>query len=96
MIKLRDVASRLYEKADADLATVTPEEAMAWINHPITTALMATLKGDYENLITAWTEGDFTTESLDGSLQKNANAIGKVQSITEIFAWIENLRRNPE
>jgi hypothetical protein len=94
MIKLHQEPSEFYERASEHLATASAEELISWLNSPVTIALLTTLKGDYEGHVLGWVEGSATAESVDGSMQRNAKAIGSVHAITGIFEWVEDLKRN--
>lgn len=79
-----------YQKAISAKSVMTPEEVGAWKHHPLTEALLETLKGDYMGIHEAWADGFFTGESADETSQKNAKALGQIQAIEAMIEWIEN------
>ena len=49
------------------------------------------LKGLKDAIYEAWGNGGYTTESADGTVQANANAIGQIQGLNEFLnlTWEE-------
>ena len=60
-----------------------------WVQHPVTQELIKELLGDLSNLKEAWGDGVYTTESIEGTVQQNAKALGKVEAVGDILSWIE-------
>jgi len=56
-----------------------------WKHHPETKRLHNYLKRISGELMEAWANGQYTTESTEGTAQLNAKAIGKYEAISEIL-----------
>ena len=90
MITLREPQpSDYFERADELLTTVTPIEIQDWKDNLITKSLILRLAGDKLTLNKEWEAGDYTAESVEGTAQKNARALGAVQSIASLMEWIQ-------
>ena len=60
------------------------EEHLHWLEHPRTKALRAVLQRWREEEHEKWEDGDFTHPSQDGTLQLNAEAIGRCRAARKI------------
>lgn len=56
-----------------------------WLLHPVTQEFRKAIKGRIQELKDQWANGAFSTESLDGTKQLNAEAIGKVQMLQDLL-----------
>ena len=81
---LRNKAAELYEGT-------TTEERAQWLSHPLTKSLLASLEVDVLEQQDLWSNGAFTAEGADGTLQRNSEAIGRVSSIEETVQIIREL-----
>lgn len=81
----------LREKAETLLEPVTKEEYVAWLDHPLTKALRLHIQADVEDLKDQWVNGDFTHESVEGTNQRNAQALGRAQEADLILDLIVTL-----
>lgn len=55
-----------------------------WKSLPQTEAFFRHLKGLRQDLLEAWSDGTFTAESVEGTAQLNAKALGYVEMIDQI------------
>lgn len=65
---------------------VTEEEFQAWLLHPVTEQFRAFLRESLEDLQNQWVNGNFTTETVDGTAQSNARSIGRGQVLLDILS----------
>ena len=63
----------------------TKEEHRNWADHPITQAFLLYLVNEFEANKQRWSEGFYTEETVDGTAQKNAKAIGKQEAIHDAY-----------
>lgn len=80
-----------YRRSDEALEIVDRSEVETWLKHPCTQALRYALMGDFMGLYDSWGNGEFTKESVDGTVQSNAKALGQVQAIESMVDWIDGL-----
>ena len=66
----------------------TEAEREEWRAHPQTQAFLAWLQENRETLKESWANGHLTTESLDGTKQVNAEAIGKCQAFDDVMKYV--------
>jgi len=64
---------------------ITLEEWTEWKLHPVTIEFFHSVKARIEDKKDSWANGNFTAESLDGSMQKNSEAIGAVLALTDLL-----------
>lgn len=67
------------------------EEVVAWRSNRVTEAIIEQLRLDLQDLQDEWANGGFTDASTDGTVQRNAEALGKVRAIIEIVDYFDNL-----
>ena len=82
----------LRERAVAQLEVINQDEYIAWLEHPITRALILHLKADIEDLKDGWVNGAYTTEHKDGTDQLNARMLGQAQQADLILDLILSLK----
>ena len=70
---------------------MTKDEISGWLLHPVTEAHINRLKEAKEEIKEYWASGGYTTESIEGTIQKNAEAIGSIRQIEEILIDVENM-----
>lgn len=56
-----------------------------WLTHPVTKEFFQLLKAKREDIKERWAMGAFTDETLDGTKQLNAEAIGWVYMLDQIL-----------
>jgi len=61
-----------------------------WLSHDETIRMKKKLQEDLQGMLNGWMNGYFTTESIEGTAQKNAEALGKVQAIQDMLDYLEN------
>ena len=61
------------------------QEFLEWKRHPVTERFFLYLKDKRTAILEAWASGEFTTEHVAGTAQKNAEALGTLQAITGIL-----------
>lgn len=62
-----------------------------WRQHPVTEYLLEDLNNQILQLQEAWSDGAFTTESSDGTIQLNATSIGAVKALKETIFDIREI-----
>ena len=60
-----------------------------WQSHPGTQAYLRKLYEDRDSIKEGWANGEYTTESIDGTVQLNSKNIGKAEAIQEMIEYIE-------
>ena len=88
----RDSTVELYERAEDLFSSVPQEEVVQWCKHPITLSLMQSLYGDMAGYFEGWSNGEYTGESAEATVQKNSKALGSVAAIEAILIWIEDAK----
>jgi hypothetical protein len=56
-----------------------------WLRHPVTIQLNRWLRQQVQQTQTQWASGNFTAESAHATVQLNAQAIGRVQTLQELL-----------
>ncbi len=64
---------------------VTEEEFHNWLLHPVTEQFREFLRASLVDLQNQWVEGNFTTETSDGTAQANARSIGRGQTLLDVL-----------
>lgn len=64
---------------------ITLDEWKEWKLHPVTHEFFNSVKARIEEKKSDWANGAFTGESLDASMQKNAEAIGAVIALADLL-----------
>lgn len=72
------------------------DEVKGWMHHPVTEAHLKRLKEAQEEIKESWANGVYTTESIEGTAQKNAEAIGAYRQIDQILIDIEEMEVGDE
>ena len=60
-----------------------------WANHPVTLEFLEMLRETRQTTMEAWARGNFTAENADGTLQKNAEAIGGLSVLDQTLDIID-------
>lgn len=60
-----------------------------WKHSDITKRLVKQLNEDLESIKEKWLRGAYTHETVEGTAQLNAEALGKAQAISDILYFIE-------
>ena len=61
-----------------------------WLNLEQTKVLIKYLKFRRMELLETWASGGFTSESFDGTIQKNSEALGGVKELDTLISDIED------
>jgi hypothetical protein len=64
--------------------SLTQEEFLEWKSNPVTSKFFIYLNDTRKEILEAWAEGTFTSESSDGTIQLNAAALGKVRLLADL------------
>ena len=78
------------KRAEDAYSSIPKEEIEAWAKHPMTKCLEFTLMGDAAGYFESWSNGNFTGTSSDETAQLNAKALGAVDAVEALLAWIED------
>ena len=86
-----------YNLAQRLLDGVTREEIRAWVSHPCTQSLIASLDGDVSDLVTEWLSGHYAQdESSDATAQLQAMARGKGEAYNMMLDRIADIQQLQE
>ena len=81
------------EHKPLDLVVPTAEEAKGWLGQGVGKYHTARLREKIAELQDDWSNGIFTGESVEETIQLNSEALGKVQAFAEVFNYA---RRNDD
>jgi hypothetical protein len=56
-----------------------------WKSHPVTQDFFKAMRNRKDELLEDWVRGSYTTESVDGTAQRNALALGRVHMLTDLL-----------
>lgn len=90
---LKNSTEDIYARAEDAFKSVPQEEVISWCKHPITQSLILSLQGDMAGHFEGWTNGEFTGDTADETIQKNSKALGGVSAIESILVWLEDAKR---
>ena len=76
---------RLQKQLQTRLEGLESSVIGEWKVHPVTELLIDTLRYELENCKELWLSGTFTEETADGTVQKNARALGVAQSYADLL-----------
>lgn len=62
-----------------------------WLQHDITKDLIKEIKDVITTLKDEWSSGAFTAESAEGTVQRNAQALGQVQALENTLDYITSV-----
>jgi len=65
------------------------EEFEIWKLSPVTQQLILKIKEEMQEVMFRWAEGQYTSESVDGTVQTNAKYLGVVQTLDGMVETIE-------
>lgn len=65
---------------------MTDQEYKEWRSHPVTQEVLNHLSNQRQDLLEAWAEGVYTKESMEGTVQLNSEALGKVKAISYMLS----------
>lgn len=68
----------------------TKAEILEWKDSSVTRYLMDFMREEFEELKNQWANADFTTESVDGTAQLNARAIGEIKALGGLMRDMED------
>ena len=69
--------------------TILDRDRKEWAHHPVTLEFLSHLKAVRQGTMESWARGNLTRESVDGTVQVNAEAIGGVSTLTQTIELIE-------
>ena len=69
----------------------TQEEIKGWLNQNVTQFYKSKLEQAIEDIKDNWANGDFTGVTQEETIQKNSEAIGKVQQTAEILLMLDEM-----
>lgn len=76
---------------------VKEQEWEEWLRNPVTRAFRNCLRAQVEQAMRAWADGCFTTDTQAGTVQLNANALGRVQAVEGVLELdLEQLNESSE
>ncbi len=91
----RKLAESLRNEAQELLDLTDQSDKEAWFQSPCTAALIKQITADFIGIQVDWVAGGYTTESGDGTIQKNSKSIGEAQSLSEVLDKIELIKAKP-
>lgn len=71
---------------------ISATEAEQWFHHPLTRELVDEVKQARQLIVDKWTAGQYTTETAEGTSQKNAQALGNIEMADEVVQWVEDIQ----
>ena len=74
-----------------DLKIINTEERRSWLEHPCTRALIHTLQGDIIDILEAWSNGNYTGDTVDKTIQLNSEALGQYKAAVDVEQWIQGI-----
>lgn len=87
----RNSSEDLRKRAYTELNLATRGERESWLQHPCTRSLLHTLDADSMDITEAWSNGNYTAESKDGTMQLNAEALGHFKAVSSILDFVEGI-----
>ena len=84
-------SDELRQLAFSDLDVASKEERLAWLQHPCTRSLLNTLRGDIVDMLEAWSSGNYTTETSEGTIQLNSEALGQFKAAQMTLEYVEGI-----
>lgn len=84
-------SDQLREMALTELGLAGRQERESWLAHPCTRAFIHTIQGDVLDILESWGNGNYTTETVDGTIQLNSNAIGQYTAASSMLDWVEGI-----
>lgn len=79
-----------------DLVVPTAEEVRGWMGMGVGKYFNNVLLTQMEDLKDAWANGEFTGSTTEETIQKNSEALGKIQQIAEILLTLEEMSNDDE
>jgi len=62
-----------------------------WEEHPLTKGLKELLRADMHIILTSWASGGYTSDTIDGTAQQNASALGELHALEKCLDHIGEL-----
>ncbi len=72
------------------------EECRGWQEQTVGKYFKAQLFERLEDLKDGWVNGDYTGESIEETIQKNSEALGKAQAIAETILTLDEMKIEEE
>lgn len=84
-------SDELRKMAFTELNLAERSERQAWLQHPCTRAFIHTMQGDVVDILEGWGNGNYTTESVEGTMQLNSEALGQYKAAGSMLDWVEGI-----
>ena len=81
----------VIQRPKTELREPTPEQARGWLNQRTGKYHKAQLIERLEDLKDGWVNGDFTGESVEETIQRNSEALGKAQAYADVILTLEEM-----
>ena len=81
----------LRHRVLTELSLTSQSERKSWLTHPCTRAQIYFLQAELLELLEGWGSGNYTAESVEGTVQLNSEALGKYQQMSWILDWVEGI-----
>ena len=79
-----------------DLKEPTPAEVRGWLDQSVGKYFLAYLHSEIKELQDDWANGDFTGEVAEITIQRNSEALGKVQQTANVLLKLEEMSTDDE
>ena len=89
-------ANELENRVESVLEDFSKEDKIAWRQLPMTQALLLQLKAWFVANFEEWANGSLTSESVEGTAQLNAKAMGHINACERVIEWIREVDTNYE
>ena len=86
----------LIERRKTELKEPSPEQARGWLNQRVGKFHKAQLVEKIEDLKDNWANGDYTGDSVEETVQKNSEAIGKAQAYADVILTLEEMTEDEQ
>jgi len=91
MRTLAEMEDSLLRQAQESLEVLNSTEIRNWQAHPCTQFVLKKMAAEVLSYHINWQSGAFTEESEDGTIQKNASALGAMGALAAITEDIEQM-----
>ena len=82
---------QLKQQAEEELSSVNKADRVGWLSHPCGRALAIVIRACIEEQKENWANGTHTGDSIEATMQLNAEAIGFVKGVDSIAEWLGTL-----
>ena len=81
----------LIRRAHRDMTQPSPEEVRGWLDMGVGRYHLNQLRNRLNACMDDWANGDFTGDTSEETLRKNAKALGEVQLLADIISTLEKM-----